>query len=128
MLPLAEIDFGLFHPDRPHIVDYPVKWIPGTIPGHVSPRHFPTDVEPGLAQRLRDAALAAWHACGCRDYARVDFRVDGVGQPYVLEVNTNPDLSPKAGFPAALAAAGIPFTEFVRQVLSNAATRRGPSP
>ena len=122
VLPLAEIDFSLFPPGRPHIVDYAVKWIPGTIPGRVSPRHFPS-VDEDLGRRLRAAALRAWEVCECRDYVRIDFRVDAAGRPLVLEVNANPDISPKAGFPAALAAGGVPFVEFVRQVLANVDAR-----
>jgi D-alanine-D-alanine ligase len=123
VMPLAEIDFALFPTGRPHIVDYDVKWIPGTIPGHVSPRKVPADVDEPTARLLRDMALRAWTACECRDYVRVDFRVDTAGRAFVLEVNANPDVSPKAGFPAALAAAGIPFAEFVRDLLRNAVQR-----
>jgi D-alanine-D-alanine ligase len=123
VLPLAEIDFSLFPNGKPHIVDYAVKWIPGTIPGHVSPRKVPAAVDESTARRLRELAIQTWQACECRDYIRVDFRVDQAGRPFVLEINTNPDISPKAGFPAALAAAGIPFPEFIREILRNAITR-----
>lgn len=122
-LPIAEIDFSLFPAGRPRIVDYAVKWIPGTIPGHISPRRIPAPVDEALAGRLRDAALRAWDACGCRDYIRVDCRVDAAGNPFVLEVNANPDICPKAGYPAALAAAGIAFHEFIGALLENAARR-----
>ena len=117
VLPVSEIDFSLFPAGRPHIVDYEVKWIPGTIPGHVSPRRCPANVDEPLAARLRALALRAWDACGCRGYARVDMRVDRAGRPYVLEVNANPDISPKAGLPAALAAARISFPEFIQEIL-----------
>ncbi|MBU0714647.1 MAG: hypothetical protein KJ964_04765 [Verrucomicrobia bacterium] len=123
VLPLAEIDFTLFPPGRPHIVDYAVKWVPGTIPGKISPRRVPACVEDSVAECLRETALAAWRACDCSDYIRVDFRVDQAGRPFVLEVNANPDISPNAGFPACLAAAGITFPDFVVRLLRNAAAR-----
>ncbi len=123
VLPLAEIEFALFPPGRPHLVDYAVKWIPGTIPGRISPRRVPACVEASLAGRLRFAALAAWQACGCNDYIRVDMRVDQSGRPFVIEVNANPDISPNAGFPACLAAAGLTFPEFVARLLRNASAR-----
>jgi len=123
VLPLAEIDFTLFPPGRPHILDYAVKWVPGTIPGKISPRRVPACVEDSMAERLRETALAAWRACDCRDYIRVDFRVDQAGRPFVLEINANPDISPNAGFPACLAAAGITFPDFVGRLLRNAAAR-----
>ena len=123
VLPLAEIDFTLFPGGRPHIVDYAVKWIPGTIPGKVSPRRVPACAEDSLAACLRANALAVWRACGGNDYIRVDFRVDRSGRPFVIEVNANPDISPNAGFPACLAAAGITFPDFVERLLQNAVTR-----
>ncbi|MDP2990614.1 MAG: hypothetical protein Q8O57_08630 [Kiritimatiellota bacterium] len=123
VLPLAEIDFTLFPPGRPHIVDYAVKWVPGTIPGKISPRRVPACAEHSIAESLRVTALAAWRACDCHDYIRVDIRVDQAGRPFVLEVNANPDISPNAGFPACLAAAGITFPDFVERLLRNAATR-----
>ena len=63
----------------------------------------------------------------CR-YARIDTRRDAAGQVFVLDVNVNCDLSPLAGLPAALVAAGISFAEFVEQMVANAeceSSRRG---
>lgn len=124
-LPVAEIDFSIFPDGRPHVVDYSVKWHPGTIAGRVSPRRIPAPVDETTAARLQSVARRAWQACGCRDYARVDTRMDASGAVFVLEVNSNCDLSPLAGFPAALAAAGIAFEDFVEQMVQNAAGRRG---
>jgi D-alanine-D-alanine ligase len=125
VMPVAEIDFRLFPAGRPHIVDYAVKWIPGTIPGHVSPRKVPADIDPVSAGRLRAEAVKAWTACGCRDYARVDFRMDREGRTYVLEVNVNPDIQPLAGLPAALEAAAIPYDDFILAMVANARARLG---
>lgn len=123
VMPVAEIDFSLFPAGRAHIVDYAVKWIAGTIPGHVSPRKVPADVDAGSAARLRSEALKAWHACGCRDYARIDFRMDTAGRTYVLEVNVNPDIQPLAGLPAAIQAGGIPYDDFIMALVENARNR-----
>jgi len=122
-LPVSEVDFSLFPPDRPPIVDYAVKWRPGTIPGHISPRRCPARIPDSLASRLQKTAVQAWRACGCRDYVRVDMRMDRQGRLYILDVNQNPDLSPLAGLPAALRAAHIPFTSFVLGLIENARRR-----
>jgi D-alanine-D-alanine ligase len=45
--------------------------------------------DPALAERLRNAAAAAFVACGARSYARCDFRVDAEGRPWLLEINPN---------------------------------------
>ena len=123
-LPIAEIDFSALDPGAPAIVDYAAKWLPESAEYQGTPRVIPAPLDEELAGRVRKAALAAWRAVGCRDYARVDFRLDGT-EFYALEVNSNPDISPDAGFVAALAAAGIGFDEFVMLVVSNAASRAG---
>jgi D-alanine-D-alanine ligase len=123
VLPLAEIDFSLFGPGRPAIVDYAVKWVPGTLGSVVSPRKVPAEVDADAARRIQRTALLAWTACGCRDYARVDMRMDSEGSLYVLEVNVNPDISPPAGFTQALRVGGISFDDFVATLLRNAASR-----
>jgi D-alanine-D-alanine ligase len=61
---------------------------------------------------------------GCRDYARVDFRMDAKGRPFILEVNPNPDISTNAGYARALKAAGIEYAAFWGVMVDNALKRR----
>jgi D-alanine-D-alanine ligase len=61
-----------------------------------------------------------WDVFGLRGYARVDFRVDRAGKPWVLEVNTNPCLSPDAGFTAAAAEAGMSLDALLARVVESA--------
>ncbi len=70
------------------------------------------DPEPALEEKLRDAALKAYGAVGCRGVTRVDFRVSPLGRCYVLELNTSPgftshSLVPKAGMRTGLTFAGV---------------------
>jgi D-alanine-D-alanine ligase len=65
-------------------------------------------------------AIRCWKHFGLAGYARVDFRVDEAGTPFVLEINTNPCIAPDAGFAAALSRAGISFEDAVQAILSNA--------
>ena len=86
-----------------------------------TPRRFDfPDPDRGLLETLKDLALRCWELFALRGYARVDFRVDAAGQPWVLEVNTNPCLSPDAGFLAAAARAGLSPTEVVRRIVEGA--------
>ena len=114
----AEIDFSAFPADKPRIVGHRAKWEEGSFEFHHTPRTF--DFPPGdqpLLDRLRELTLACWRLFALRGYARVDFRVDPQGQPWILEINTNPCLSPDAGFAAALARTGIPFEHAVERIL-----------
>ena len=121
VLPPAEIQFQSFPEGKPRIVDYAAKWEGGTMEFTRTPRCFDfPDRDQGLLEALRDLALRCWELFALRGYARVDFRVDAEGQPWVLEVNTNPCLSPDAGFLAAAAQAGLSPTEVVRRIVEGA--------
>jgi D-alanine-D-alanine ligase len=123
VLPLAEIDFSAFDKDRPKIVDYAAKWLPGSFAYQNTPRIIPARLPRRLADHVRRLVRDTWDAVGCQDYARVDCRLDHRGRVFILEVNANPDISPDAGLAAALTAAGIGYDEFVRILLENAAAR-----
>ena len=121
VLPPAEIRFDGFEEGRARIVDYRAKWDEGSFEYQNTERTF--DLGPGdgaLVARLRDAALRCWGLFGLGGYARVDFRVDEAGRPFILEVNANPCLSPGAGFAAAVARAGLDFEEAVGRILADA--------
>jgi len=124
-LPLSEIEFRGYGAHRPHIVDYAAKWHADSFEYKNTVRVVPAKLPDSIASRLRQAALAAWHTLGCRDYARVDFRLDDAGNFVILEINPNPDISPDSGFEAALKAAGIPYREFVKAICENATSRLG---
>jgi len=123
VLPLAEIDFSAFEETQPRIVGYEAKWLADSFEYHHTPRIIPAPLSKRLAQRIRHLATASCRALGCFDYCRVDFRLDKAGNPHVLEVNANPDISPDAGFAAALASAGISYEAFVKLTAENAAAR-----
>jgi D-alanine-D-alanine ligase len=57
----------------------------------------PAMLEPGVIERIKDAALTAFEVLGCHDLARVDFRVACDGRPYFLEINPLPGLNPRSG-------------------------------
>ena len=125
VLPLAEIDFGAFKKGTPRIVGYGAKWHEESFEFNNTPRIIPAPLDSKIADKVRWLALDAWGALGCQDYTRVDFRLDKKNNPYILEVNPNPDISPDAGFAAALAAAGIDYADFIKTMVENAAGRLG---
>jgi D-alanine-D-alanine ligase len=85
----------------------------------------PAPLEPAAMERLLSDAVRAFNAIGCRDVARVDFRVRG-GIPVFLEVNPLPGLSPAHGdLPLLARGMGIGYGELMRRMLSAAFSRCG---
>jgi D-alanine-D-alanine ligase len=118
VLPPAEIDFSAFPENKPRIVGYKAKWEAGSFEYEHTPRRFAFPQSDGrLLDRLRDLALGGWAVLGLAGYARVDFRVDRAGEPWILEINANPCLSPDAGFAAALEPAGLSFDQAIERIL-----------
>jgi D-alanine-D-alanine ligase len=74
---------------------------------------------------VTDVALKAYRLLGCRDYARVDLRVRSSGEPFILEVNPNPDIHLSSGFAGCLRCADRSHTGFVLQLVVNALSRAG---
>jgi len=129
-LPFSEILFvpPAEKPDLWPIVSFDAKWRPGTTDFTATPAKNPAEnVPPEMQEMIASLAKKAFELVGCRDYARVDFRVDESGQPYVLEVNPNPCISPLAGLAAALETAKTPYSEFILGLVRSA-LRRGPNP
>lgn len=124
VLPPAEILFEGYADQALKIVGYRAKWDSDSYEFHHTPRRFDFPLEDAaLLARLRDLALQCWRLFGLNGYARVDFRIDPAGRPWILEINANPCLSPDAGFSAALEAAGISYAGAVGRILSDARQR-----
>lgn len=125
VLPPAEIDFSAYPPGKPHIVGWAAKWDEGSFEYHHTPRRFAFPAEDRhLLAELGRLARACWSLFALGGYARVDFRVDPAGRPFILEVNTNPCLSPDAGFAAAIAEAGISYEAAIGRIVAGATTGR----
>jgi D-alanine-D-alanine ligase len=103
------------------IVDYKAKWDADSFEYNNTIRKFDfQDDDSQLISSLQEISLQCWNVFSLRGYARVDFRVDNNGKPWVLEINTNPCLSPDAGFAAALEQAKIKYHEAIGLIIDNA--------
>jgi D-alanine-D-alanine ligase len=124
-LPPAEMRFEEYPHGKPRIVGYAAKWEERSFEyAHTVRRFdFPRS-DDGLLGRLAETALACWRGFDLSGYARVDFRVDQQGTPWVLEVNANPCLSPDAGFVAAAAHGGLAIDGIIARLLDGAMRRR----
>ena len=95
----------------PKIVIYEAKWSTQSAYYQYTTPVCPAIVEEKLKNMIASTALAAYNALDCRDYARVDFRLNKRHIPHVIDVNPNPDLSPESGFIRSAAHAGISYEE-----------------
>lgn len=121
VLPISEIVFN-FCEHLPNIVTYEAKWIEDSEMFQKTVGICPSNLPPDIERHIKRLAVDAYRLTGCRDYARVDFRLkDGV--PYILEVNPNPSIKIDSGFARSASAAGISYNELICRILLEAMKR-----
>ncbi len=121
-LPLVEQDFG----NRPRRI---VTWEDKFHKVDDEPRKVcPAPVDEHFAQYLRQISLATFRACKCRDYARVDIRIDSAGLPYVLEINSMASLGSTGSYMLAAQTAGYSFATLANKIVDVAHERYFGSP
>ncbi|MDQ4135135.1 MAG: D-alanine--D-alanine ligase [Pseudomonadota bacterium] len=103
--------------------DYEAKYAQGG-----SIHVLPAEIKPNIYQLVQELALTAHQALGCRGVSRSDLRYDdtpgGTGELVVLEVNTQPGMTPTSLVPELAAHAGYPFGELVRWMVEDASLNR----
>ncbi len=123
VLPISEIDFSGLAEEMHKIVSYDAKWMHGTIAFNGTNGVCPARLTASQEAKIKDIALRCYRIIGCRDYARIDFRMTDHGALYVLEVNPNPDLSDDAGFARSAMAYGFTFPQMVGTIVESALER-----
>ena len=99
------------------------------IGSHALERHGVSDwsleggIDPALEREMQDMSLAVFRALGCRDFARVDFRVDREGTPWFLEINPLPTFAPDGTFAVLAELLGRPYEAWLAEVLEGALER-----
>ncbi len=100
--------------------DYEAKYAPGG-----STHKLPAELPPAIFERCLREAEAAHRAMGCRGVSRSDFRYDSARDVLVLlEVNTQPGMTPTSLAPEQAAHTGMPFEDLVRWMVEDASCRR----
>ena len=122
VLPLVEFDFGdrpikmMTRPDKFHkTLDEPTKICPASL-------------SPALTAQIKEIALAVFHLCQVRDYARIDLRIDPEGNPSVLEVNSMASLGRGGAYVLSAKVAGYKFDDLVTRIVDVAHLRYFGSP
>lgn len=130
-LPVVEIVFDALPPGALPIYGYEAKWLWDTTQQPLRIFRCPAPLDPHLADAIERAALGAFRALGCRDWSRVDVRLDGDGVPHVIEINPLPGVLPdprqNSCFPKAARAAGLDYDAMILAVLDAGLRRHGSS-
>jgi len=85
----------------------------------------PAEISERLEKKLKNLALKTYQAMECKDFGRIDFRVDEKGHPFVLEINPLPCLSVDDVFNTVTKEIGMSYDEVVDKVLQVALERYG---
>jgi D-alanine-D-alanine ligase len=87
--------------------------------------YVPPRLPAGVLCEIERLALTAFRLLGCRDFARMDFRLDAEGRPCFLECNPLPGLNPETSDIVILSRGILSHGELVRQILAEAIARTG---
>ncbi|UCC59531.1 MAG: ATP-grasp domain-containing protein [Dehalococcoidia bacterium] len=116
ILPITEIAYSL--PSRyPKILAFPAKWERDSVYYTYTQTVCPAEIDYKLQKHITDIAVKAFRLFDCTGYARIDFRVNGMKQPYVIEINPNPDISPGAGVAIQAEAGGMSYKQLVEKIV-----------
>lgn len=115
VLPISEIIYSL-PPEVPRILTFSSKWEPQSIDFECTKVACPAEIDARLRQNIIEIALSTFKLVGCCGYARLDIRLDTEGQPEVIEINPNPDISPGAGAARQAQAAGMTYNQFIEKI------------
>src|SRR5258706_7732141 len=121
------MDFSGLPDGAPRVLGHKAKWDKKSAEYKGTKAVLP-DLPDDLKARIQKVALDACRALLVRDYARVDLRLTGTQDIYVIEVNANCDLDPMSEFAAGAKAHGIEYVPLINRIADLAAERQGISP
>lgn len=126
-LPVIELDFTGFPPDKPRIASWAAKWgDEGDESGaeFAGTRSvFPGDVSEELTEAMQQVAINSFNALRLRDYARIDLRVTDAGEIFVIEANPNCYLEAESEFARAAAKSGLQYDQLIEKIIELATAR-----
>lgn len=123
-LPPVEVDFTGFPDDQPRILDSRAKWNVRS-KEYKGTKSVIAELPDELRAKLLKVSMDAYRALRVRDYGRVDLRLTGTGEIYVLEVNASCYLEETAEFAMAAAAAGMDYEQMIGRIVDAALERYG---
>ena len=129
VLPIVGMNFDSLPKGALPIYSYDAKFVWDRPENPLDIFQCPARITRELQASIERVTLEAFHVLGCRDWARIDVRLDAAGVPNVLEVNPLPGILPDPAdnscLPKAARAAGIGYEELIQSCLKYAAARQG---
>jgi D-alanine-D-alanine ligase len=129
VLPIVGINFASLPDGAVPVYGYEAKWVWDRPENPLEIFSCPAPISSALAERVARVTLDAYRALGCRDWSRIDVRLDADGTPNIVEVNPLPGILPDPAenscFPKAARAAGIDYDGLIQACLLAAAARQG---
>ena len=129
VLPIVEIKFDTLPQGVNPIYSYEAKWIWDQASAPIDIFSCPADISSQLQQEIETICRKAYTILRCRDWCRIDVRLDSEGRAHILELNPLPGVLPKpednSCFPKAARAAGISYNKLIQTVLTLGAMRCG---
>jgi D-alanine-D-alanine ligase len=120
-LPIVGFDFSTLPPGATPVYGYEAKWIWDTAEHQLDIFECPAKVPEKTYRHIELVSLDAYQALGCRDWCRIDIRLDDAGIPNVVELNPLPGIIPdprmNSCFPKAARAAGFAYDELIQEVV-----------
>ncbi len=127
VLPIVEINFNELPKDLIPIYSYEAKWVVDTRDKPLNIFTCPALLDKSLEEKIKNAALRTFKVLRCKDWSRIDIRLDKNGEPNIIEINPLPGILPNpidnSCFPKAARANGWNYEEMINRVL-NAAIKR----
>ena len=127
VLPVVEINYTEFPDNFIPIYSYEAKWILDTKENPLNVFHCPADISSELEMAIKETVLKTYRVLRCKDWSRIDLRLDGRGVPNIIEVNPLPGILPNpeenSCFPKAARTAGLNYNDMINSVLYAAAKR-----
>lgn len=117
ILPISEIDYSKIQKGSPTICSYNAKWKTRSKEYRNTVPICPADLSGRLKDKIQNIAAKVYEVMECRDYARVDIRLDKNENPYIIDVNLNPCLSSNSGFVRSARASGLSYEDLIKEIL-----------
>jgi D-alanine-D-alanine ligase len=129
VLPIVGMNFRSLPPGSVPIYGYEAKWVWDQPSDPLDIFECPASIDARLRSEIENVVLRAYRALGCRDWSRIDVRLDADGVPNIVEVNPLPGILPDPAdnscLPKAARAAGLSYDELIQAALRHAAERAG---